>query len=253
MPSLARHEPSGRAVDSSPSRYIARVDRGTGRELDVLIRPHELLVHAHRDHHPVDVAVQFLASRLVELTGRDWLAREGMRRLNRLGGGVAHALGALLHDPEMERRARDILGVVGESSFFRFREASTLTEGEARSRVATLREGARAGLAHLGPRPRLRVLLTGATGFLGKEVLVQAAGDPHVAEVVCLLRPERIGNAPTGRAARVARREGAGRASSPPAGDPRCGGAPRPLRGGRHRACPPRASARRRSLACDAP
>ena len=115
MPSLARHGPRGRAPDSSPSRYIARVDRATGRELDVPIRPDELLVHAHRDHHPVDVAVQFLASRLVELTGRDWLAREGMRRLNRLGGGVAHALGALLHDPEMERRARRSWGSSGRA------------------------------------------------------------------------------------------------------------------------------------------
>jgi nucleoside-diphosphate-sugar epimerase len=70
--------------------------------------------------------------------------------------------------------------------------------------VAALREGARSALAGLGPRPRLRVLLTGATGFLGKEVLVQATVDPRVAEVVCLLRPERARNARTGRVARVA-------------------------------------------------
>jgi nucleoside-diphosphate-sugar epimerase len=204
MPSLARPAPRGRAPDTSPSRYIARIDRATGRELDVAIQPGELLVHAHRDHHPVDITVQFLASRLVELTGRDWLAREGISRLNRLGGGVAHALGTLLHHPELERRTREILGVVGNDSFFRFREASTLTEAEVRDRVATLREGARAALARLGPRPRLRILLTGATGFVGKEVLVQAAVDPRIAEVICLLRPERAGKARPGRAARVA-------------------------------------------------
>jgi nucleoside-diphosphate-sugar epimerase len=152
----------------------------------------------------VHISVQYLASRLVELTGREWLAREGIRRLNRLGGGVAHALGVLLRDPALERRARELLGVVGEGSFFRFRAASELTEEEARGRVAALREGARSALAPLGPGPRLRILLTGATGFLGKEVLVQAAGDPHVAEVICLLRPERAGGARPRRGAAVA-------------------------------------------------
>ncbi len=33
---------------------------------------------------------------------------------------------------------------------------------------------------------------------------MQAAADPHVVEVVCLLRPERVGNGSTGRTARIA-------------------------------------------------
>jgi nucleoside-diphosphate-sugar epimerase len=55
------------------------------------------------------------------------------------------------------------------------------------------------------------VLLTGATGFLGKEVLVQSIENPHVAEVVCLLRPERARDPRTGRVAEIvpARERGA--------------------------------------------
>jgi hypothetical protein len=203
MASLARHAPRGREPVLSPSRYIARVDRATGEELDGPIEPDELLVHAHRDHHPVEIAVQFLASRLVNLTGSERVVDEAIRRLSRLGGSLAAAVGGLFHDPRLERRTREVLGVARPDFLFRFREASRLPPDEVRARVAALREDARAALAALGPGPRLHVLLTGATGFLGKEVLVQAVADPHVAEVLCLLRPERIRHQATHRVVRV--------------------------------------------------
>jgi nucleoside-diphosphate-sugar epimerase len=199
------------ALDTSPGRYIARVDRITGEERPGHIRPVELLVHAHRDRHPLDITVQFLASRLVELTGSEWLANEGMRRLNRLGGGLATAVGALLHDPSLARRTREVLGVGSRDSFFRFREPCSLHADEVRDRLAALRRDARAALAALGPKPQLHILLTGATGFLGKEILVQAVENRHIAEVVCLLRPERLRDPVTGRVARIvgARERGA--------------------------------------------
>jgi nucleoside-diphosphate-sugar epimerase len=75
---------------------------------------------------------------------------------------------------------------------FRFREPSHLSEREVKARVADLQKQARARLAALGKRPRLRVLLTGATGFLGKEFLSQAAAHPYVDEVVCVVRKETI-------------------------------------------------------------
>ena len=46
-----------------------------------------------------------------------------------------------------------------------------------KARVAALQKQARGPLAARGERPRLTVLLTGATGFLGKEILAQAADD----------------------------------------------------------------------------
>jgi len=157
-------------------------------------------VHTYRDHHPVDLTVQFLASRLVELTRSEWVAKEGVHTLNALGSRLAAALGQVWRDPSLERRARDLLGVAKRDFTFRFREACSISAVEVESRLATLRQEARAALAALGPKPRLSVLLTGATGFLGKEVLVQAVEDPHLAELVCLLRPERADRSGNGHA-----------------------------------------------------
>ncbi|MGH9885094.1 MAG: hypothetical protein ACREBE_06180, partial [bacterium] len=47
--------------DFSPSRYIAVIDRHTGKEVARPIDPDDLLVHAHRDQHPVEVAAQYVA------------------------------------------------------------------------------------------------------------------------------------------------------------------------------------------------
>src|SRR5262245_6549780 len=91
------------AVDSSPSRYIAKVDRVTGQELEGEIRPDELLVHAHRDGHPLELAVGFLASRVVSFTGNERLVKRGVRSLNKLGGFAAEAIGALGGSRELEK------------------------------------------------------------------------------------------------------------------------------------------------------
>ena len=80
-----------------------------------------------------------------------------------------------------------------------------------KSRVQELQKQARARLQALGGRPRLRVLLTGATGFLGKEFLAQAASHPHVAEVVSVVRPEEVRDRKTKQVVKVlsARERGA--------------------------------------------
>lgn len=190
-------------IDTSPSQYIARIDHVTGAERPGPIHPDELLVHAHRDHHPVDITVQFLASRLVRLTGSEWVAEQSLRWLNGLGGRLAAAVGFLLHDPSLEWRTREVLDVGSRDFLFRFREPAPLPANELQARMAALRRDACAALAALGPKPQLHVLLTGGTGFLGKEILVQSVDDPHVAEVVCLLRPERARDPRTGRVVEV--------------------------------------------------
>ena len=59
-----RRDPPAPVVDMSPAQYIVRstAPRRSSPRPD---RPDELLVHAHRDQHPVEVAAQFLASRLI--------------------------------------------------------------------------------------------------------------------------------------------------------------------------------------------
>jgi hypothetical protein len=103
----------------------------------------------------------------------------------------------------VERRTRRLLGVVGRDYVYRFREPSQLSEKELKARIDALQREARARLAGRGRNPRLKVLLTGATGFLGKEILAQAAGDRRIDEVVCVVRPETLRDPKTKEVLRV--------------------------------------------------
>ncbi|HEX6740045.1 MAG TPA: SDR family oxidoreductase [Vicinamibacteria bacterium] len=179
-------------VDDDPARYILRVDRRTGDEIPGPIDPDELLVHAHRDNHPVEVAASFVASRVIQLTGNEEVVRKGMRAVNSLGTRVARTLGWAIGSPSLERGAKRLLGVVDRDFQFRFREPLHLSERELKARVEKLQREARAALKARGRNPRLRVLLTGATGFLGKELLHQAADDRRIEEVVAVVRPETV-------------------------------------------------------------
>src|SRR5688500_16410756 len=179
-------------ADGSPSRYIARIDKRTGAEIPGPIDPDELLVHAHRDLHPVEVAAQFMASRLVRLTGREDAVEGGIRRVNAVGAKMAEMAATIAGRPDIEARAKSLLGVMGRPSYFRFREPTHLGEQQVRARIARLQGDAAAALRAQGRRPRLRVLLTGATGFVGKEIVAQAASEPRIREVVALVRPETI-------------------------------------------------------------
>src|SRR3989442_5290555 len=178
--------------DTAPSRYIARISRLTGQEIPGEIDPDELLVHAHRDHHPLEVAAQFAASRILQLTKKEDLVDQGLRAVNLVGSTAARAAGAFFGGDAVERRVRKLLGVVGRDHYFQFREPTHLAEGEVRERIGKLQREAAAALHARGRTPRLRVLLTGAAGLLGKEILVQIADDRRVEEVVAVVRPENV-------------------------------------------------------------
>src|SRR5262245_47918220 len=79
--------------DFSPSRYIAKISLDSGQEVTGPIEPGDLLVHAHRDKHPMDVAAQFAASGLIRLTGRERVVGRGLSLLNKLGVAAADAAG----------------------------------------------------------------------------------------------------------------------------------------------------------------
>jgi nucleoside-diphosphate-sugar epimerase len=184
--------PPDPAHDISPSRYIARVSKATGEEVEGPIDPDELLVHAHRDQHPAEVLAQFIGSRVVQLTGREGLVETTLRGINALGAGAAALVGGMVGSATVEQLAKRILGVVKRDTYFRFRELTHLSDKDVKARVERLQREARAALRARGRRPRLKVLLTGATGFLGKEILAQAAGDRRIDEVVAVVRPETI-------------------------------------------------------------
>ena len=192
-PAARRSKPAPREpVNTSPSRYIVKVDRATGEALSDPIEPAELLVHAHRDRHPVEIAAQFAASRLIRLTGNEALVKAGLRGIEKLGSRVGSLAARFTGNPADEKRVRQLLGVTSRDYAFQFRESTHLTGKEVKARVQELQKQAGGKLAALGKRHRFRVLLTGATGFLGKEFLAQAAAHPHVEEVVAVVRPEAI-------------------------------------------------------------
>ncbi len=180
------------AWESSPSRYIAKVSLATGKEILRPIDPDELLVSAHRDKNPIEVTAQFLASRAISWTGNERTVRNGLRKVNLLGLRIAEALGQATGSHAVEKRAKKVIGVSERDVFFKFREASHLSEKEVKARIEKLQREARALLRARGRSPKLHVLLTGATGFLGKEFLFQAAHDRRIERVVSVVRPEKI-------------------------------------------------------------
>ena len=125
-----RRSRAERYPEGSPSRYIARISEETGREISGEIDPDELLVHAHRDHHPIEVAAQFLASRVIHFTGQERTVRRGLRALDSLGVAAAEAIGGLIGSDAIAKRAKRLIGVAHRDSRFRFREPSQLSERE---------------------------------------------------------------------------------------------------------------------------
>jgi nucleoside-diphosphate-sugar epimerase len=158
--------------------YVVRVDRRTGQERPGPIQAEDLLLATHRDG-AAGLALQFLTSRVVELSGSEWLARRFARGARRLGAGGG---------------AR-----------YRFRDVGPASEDQRKAIVGRLRAEAAERLAAGGARTSLRILVTGATGFFGRELLSQLADDPRVSRVVALVRPRTVRDPQTGR---ILRREG---------------------------------------------
>ena len=138
----------------------------------------------------MEIAAQFLASRLIHVTGNERLVKAGLKGVEALGARFGSVVAGLTGNPADAARVKRLIGVTTRDYVFQFREPTHLSEREVKARVAELQKQARARLAALGRRPRLRVLLTGATGFVGKEFLAQAAAHPYIEEVVSVVRPE---------------------------------------------------------------
>src|SRR6266568_4337235 len=162
----AKRAETGPALDTSPSRYIMKVDRTTGAEVPGPIDPEELLVHAHRDNHPVEIAAQFAASRFIQLTGNEALVKRGLRAVDRLGGLVGEAVEWATGSRTRGRQARKLLGVASRDIAFRFRETTHLSEKEVKARVGELQKEARAGLRDPRTKEIVKVLSPRQRGAL---------------------------------------------------------------------------------------
>jgi nucleoside-diphosphate-sugar epimerase len=98
---------------------------------------------------------------LASAHGRDW--RETLNR--RIGRGL------------------------GEPVIYQFRVLASIDEKANQLHRERVQESAQQRLNSLGPTPNYHVLLTGASGFIGRYWLLRAAKDERVARVTAVLRP----------------------------------------------------------------
>ncbi len=187
-----------------PSRYIEKVSLITGEILDEEILPKQLLVQQHRDYHLLDIHARRMMSRVVRETGSPEEARKKMRQLRHKGRRAAEVIAKLIGQRDVAKVSKALFGLKEKEYFFRFKRPS-VTTAEITQRPAELREEAREKLENLSGkgRPALRVLLTGGTGFVGKEIIWQATRDDDIAEMIVVIRPRKVVDRKTGEVVRV--------------------------------------------------
>ncbi len=193
--------------NTHPSRYIEKVSLVTGEVLDDEILPKHLLVYKHRDYHLADVQARRFMSRLLKATGDEELVREKMKEVRERGHKASEMIGrAIGRDPTKVSKA--LFGLKEKEYYFRYKKLQA-SKDEIEALLAEMQREAAERLEavrSVGPPPgerkddrlALRVLLTGGTGFVGQEIMWQAAQDDDVAEMVVLIRPKEIRDRKTG-------------------------------------------------------
>ncbi|MCB1037402.1 MAG: hypothetical protein KDD47_26460, partial [Acidobacteria bacterium] len=156
-----------------PSHYIEKVSLRTGEVLEDEILPKHLLVSNHRDYHLVDVQARRFMARLMKETGDESLVRERMKKVRAMGHKAAEAVAKALRAKDPTRISKALFGLKEKEYYFRYKkEAATREEidsvlAEVQAEAARRLEAVRGKDGHL----RLKVLLTGGTGFVGQEIL----------------------------------------------------------------------------------
>ncbi len=186
-------------VDMDPRNYIQRVSSKNGDILEGPIAPDDLLVHAHRDHHPADVTARAAMSHFVGLTGREDLVKRMMRHTRKVGEASSATLAHLIPFTEPDAVAKRLLGIRGRDYRFEFKVPN---DGLETTRASLQFDGA-TQLVALQRHHGLRVLLTGGTGFLGQELIKNLAHHVAIDEVVVVIRPKTLRDRRTQKVTRV--------------------------------------------------
>ena len=189
--------------EMEPSRYIEKVSLITEEVMDEKILPRHLLVHHHRDYHPADVQARRFMSKMMGETGDEELVRQKMKEIRELGHRTSEKIAGILGKPP-EKIAKALFGLKKKEYFFRYRK-SPHTREEVDAILARLKAEAESQLERCrrGDYLGVRVLLTGGTGFVGQEIIWQAAHDADIAEMVVLIRPKEIKDRKTGKVIEV--------------------------------------------------
>lgn len=192
-PSLPSENLPGSLESMSPSRYIEKVHLVTGKPMDEEIQPHKLLVRNHRDYHVADIQAQRFMSRLMRATGREREVLRRMKEVRDLGYRASEMVAKIIGQEDPAKVASFLFGLEEKEYFYRFKKPTATVE-KAAERIARLRQEASQALeaTRRGGGRGVRILLTGGTGFVGKEFLWQAAHDDFIDEVIVLARPKKF-------------------------------------------------------------
>lgn len=193
-------EPTTLPDRMSPENYVEKVSLLTGEILKDPIQPRQLLVHSHRDYHIVDVQARWLMSRMVATLRNEEAVVSLMKSARHLGLRATDLLAKAIGPKASKALARKLLGLKGREYFFRYKR-SDLAREQIEARIAALKVEARRKLEAVSRdgTPRLRILLTGGTGFVGKEIISQAASRLNIEEIVVVIRPQEVKDRKTGR------------------------------------------------------
>ncbi|MEM9594315.1 MAG: SDR family oxidoreductase [Acidobacteriota bacterium] len=186
-------EPTPAPEEMTPSQYIEKVSLVTGEVLDEEIQPKQLLVHHHRDYHIADVQARRFMSRLLGETQDEELVRKKMKEIRELGHKTSERIAKIV-GRDAEAVSKALFGLKRKEYFFRFKRHPHTRE-EIDSTLARLKAEAADQLDAVrgdDGKLRLRILLTGGTGFVGQEIMWQAAHDDEIAEMVVVIRPKTV-------------------------------------------------------------
>ncbi|MBI3929898.1 MAG: SDR family oxidoreductase [Armatimonadetes bacterium] len=185
---------------ADPGRYIEKVSLMTGEVIDDSILPEHLLVQKHRDYHVLDVYARSLMSWFVKHTGDEGKVRQAMKDMRKFGQRASEILAKAVGQDDPEKISKALFGLKQREYYFRYKR-NPYTAEEIAARIGELKAQAARQMERVRGEGRLqlRVLLTGGTGFVGKEILWQAATDPDIQEMIVLIRPRTIKDRETGK------------------------------------------------------
>jgi len=185
--------------EMDPAQYVEKISLVTGELLNQEILPHQLLVGSHRDYHIVDVHARRMMSRVVRETGSEEEARRRMKERRRLGQRASEVVARAIGEEDVTKVSKSLFGLKEKEYFFRYKRLP-FDRQEVRSKLEEMKRevAARLEATRKEDQLQLQVLLTGGTGFVGKEAIWQAAHDPEIAEMVVVIRPKTIKDRRTG-------------------------------------------------------
>lgn len=187
-----------------PSRYVEKVSLLTGEVLEDEILPKHLLVHHHRDFHVLDVYARFLISNAVAKGDDVDEVRSRWRGIRKMGKRAVDMMSGLLGRTWGTALGKRLLGIKSKEYYFRYKKPRLTPEDiEARTAALRIQAATRMGEIQRSSNPKLSVLLTGGTGFLGKEIIAQAADDEAIGEMVVVIREREIRDRKTKQVVRV--------------------------------------------------